>query len=705
MQARSERCSGTARAILDSNGRRPRFAHKERQDGRQRQIQDEKDIDPSRFPDGLGRGRAQRRGGRQGTRAGTTGARGSRRNARRPAAPPQQAPAAVRRAPRRPHRLRRAGPRPHGILPAHPRHPDRRGLRHLGVQPPVRQRLPQQVRPEAERLRGLPRPPGQGERTSTRPSWPPRTGSTPSTPTPAWSAASTSTAKRRCPTRWRRPGPWCDTARRTKKLLQIGHQRRSNPRYLHAIDRLIREKKILGRINLAYAQWNRSKTDMLGWPKKYTIPADKLERYGYDSMVELPQLALVQEVRRRPDRRPRLPPDRPLRLGLRREPQHGRRRAAASTTTRTASGTTTSWPSTSSRRPRATARAFYQVQTTTKHGGFYETFMGDDGSLVRSPRFPSAATGPCARPTRRNGIRWSRTGCCAREAQAIQKVDTRNVFVDVRVTAEAGRWPLPGRPGQAGPPAAPRELLLGGPPRDAPELPGRAGLRERGGGPQSQRRREIQEPDHLPARAVHGMNMQRQTGPVTSRPLRPRSAHPPVGNPFRSDARGLIAAPPVCAAPERQVSSELRSSSCLCIISSSLAAGQTAPKPKTQWDGSRTTPVHLIPLKDAVRPADRPDRNQPPAVLGPVFLRSLPRLCGHQRRPALQRRDGRQPGPPGGALGLGGRKNGDAPAPLLPEVGRRLEPRGRRPHAPGISRCFSAGTCRAAAWPSPPSRR
>jgi hypothetical protein len=29
-----------------------------------------------------------------------------------------------------------------------------------------------------------------------------------------------------------------------------------------------------------------------------------------------------------------------------------------------------------------------------------------------------------------------------------------------------------------------------------------------------------------------------------------------------------------------------------------LAAGQPAQKPKTQWDGSRTTPVHLIPLKD-----------------------------------------------------------------------------------------------------------
>ena len=76
-------------------------------------------------------------------------------------------------------------------------------------------------------------------------------------------------------------------ARRTGKLLQIGHQRRSNPRYIHAIDRLIHEKQILGRMNIAYAQWNRAKSDMLGWPKKYTIDPATLEKYGYNSMFEL----------------------------------------------------------------------------------------------------------------------------------------------------------------------------------------------------------------------------------------------------------------------------------------------------------------------------------------------------------------------------------------------------------------------------------
>ncbi len=76
------------------------------------------------------------------------------------------------------------------------------------------------------------------------------------------------------------------TQRKTGKLLQIGHQRRSNPRYIHAIDRLIREANLLGRVTHAYAQWNRSIADALGWPKKYAMDQAKLDKYGYVSMEQ-----------------------------------------------------------------------------------------------------------------------------------------------------------------------------------------------------------------------------------------------------------------------------------------------------------------------------------------------------------------------------------------------------------------------------------
>ncbi len=52
-------------------------------------------------------------------------------------------------------------------------------------------------------------------------------------------------------------------ARETGKLLQVGHQRRSNPRYWHAI-KLIEKDKVLGRITHFYGQWNRGKRYEIG---------------------------------------------------------------------------------------------------------------------------------------------------------------------------------------------------------------------------------------------------------------------------------------------------------------------------------------------------------------------------------------------------------------------------------------------------------
>ncbi|GAF74565.1 unnamed protein product, partial [marine sediment metagenome] len=73
------------------------------------------------------------------------------------------------------------------------------------------------------------------------------------------------------------------TARETGKLLQIGHQRRSNPRYLHC-HKLLKDAKILGRITTINGQWNRSVQPELGWPEKYAIDQATLEKYGFKSM-------------------------------------------------------------------------------------------------------------------------------------------------------------------------------------------------------------------------------------------------------------------------------------------------------------------------------------------------------------------------------------------------------------------------------------
>ena len=76
------------------------------------------------------------------------------------------------------------------------------------------------------------------------------------------------------------------TARQEKKLLQIGHQRRSNPRYLHAKNKLIQEAKLLGRITNASGQWNRAVSDDLGFPASHKLSEAKLAQFGYANMHE-----------------------------------------------------------------------------------------------------------------------------------------------------------------------------------------------------------------------------------------------------------------------------------------------------------------------------------------------------------------------------------------------------------------------------------
>ena len=75
-------------------------------------------------------------------------------------------------------------------------------------------------------------------------------------------------------------------ARETKKLLQIGHQRRSNPRYLHARERVVREARLLGRITNIAGEWHRAVTEDFGFPKGQEISAEKLHQYGFENMHE-----------------------------------------------------------------------------------------------------------------------------------------------------------------------------------------------------------------------------------------------------------------------------------------------------------------------------------------------------------------------------------------------------------------------------------
>lgn len=174
-------------------------------------------------------------------------------------------------------------------------------------------------------------------------------------------------------------------ARETGKLLQIGHQRRSNPRYWHAI-KLIEKDKVLGRITHCQGQWNRPRLLEQGWPKGKEIAPDKLKQYGYENMDQFRNWRWYRKFSGGPmadlgshqiDVFNWILKTRPAKVyaegGLDYyKDQPGR-----------------DWYDNvmciyDYDTPAGIVRAFYQVLNTTSHGGFFEAFMGDEGSMTIS---------------------------------------------------------------------------------------------------------------------------------------------------------------------------------------------------------------------------------------------------------------------------------------------------------------------------------
>jgi predicted dehydrogenase len=73
---------------------------------------------------------------------------------------------------------------------------------------------------------------------------------------------------------------------KTGKLCQIGHQRRSNPRYRFTLDQLINGNKICGQIVNVNGQWNRAikSSQNIAYKPNLTIKPEILTKYGFKDM-------------------------------------------------------------------------------------------------------------------------------------------------------------------------------------------------------------------------------------------------------------------------------------------------------------------------------------------------------------------------------------------------------------------------------------
>jgi len=174
------------------------------------------------------------------------------------------------------------------------------------------------------------------------------------------------------------------TMRETGKLLQIGHQRRSNPRYIFALNKLIHDAQIFGRLTAAQAQWNRTVTNDLGFPKHSELKPEQLAKYGFKDMHQFRNWRWFKGLGGGP-------------LSDLGAHQIDIFNWWFGTTPKSviASGgldyySNHDWYDNAMviyefPLAQGVARAFYQVQTTTSAGGgYFEMFMGDKGTIKMS---------------------------------------------------------------------------------------------------------------------------------------------------------------------------------------------------------------------------------------------------------------------------------------------------------------------------------
>ena len=231
-------------------------------------------------------------------------------------------------------------------------------------------------------------------------------------------------------------------AKETGKLLQIGHQRRSNPRYIYFYDKLIKEANLLNRITTINGQWNRSRAACkdLGFPKKAPIDDETLKKYGFESMHQFKNWRWYKGLGGGPV----------VDLGSHQIDIYSWFLDAHPKSV-IASGGIDYWKDHQwydnvmaiyeYETKQGTVRAYYQTITTNSSNGYFETFMGDEGTLVISE---AAAIGSVYRETAVHEEKWEpwvKKGYIEK-FQGKAQIDPKAV-ADVRASAPAAKYDLP----------------------------------------------------------------------------------------------------------------------------------------------------------------------------------------------------------------------------------------------------------------------
>ena len=234
--------------------------------------------------------------------------------------------------------------------------------------------------------------------------------------------------------------------RKAGKLLQIGHQRRSNPRYIYCNEKIIKEANLLNRITNISGQWHRSRAGCvdLGWPDGTEIPKETLKKFGFDDMPQFRNWRWYKGLGGGPI----------VDLGSHQIDVYSWFLDNAVPSSVMASGGVDYWkdhewydnaiaifefPT-----KKGLVRASYETLTTNSSNGYYELFMGDEGTLLISE---SAGRGELYRESWVEEAKWDpwvQKGLINLEqASAKAEVKAGDDEVDVRESATPALYRMP----------------------------------------------------------------------------------------------------------------------------------------------------------------------------------------------------------------------------------------------------------------------
>jgi predicted dehydrogenase len=235
-----------------------------------------------------------------------------------------------------------------------------------------------------------------------------------------------------------------EAAKKSGKLLQIGHQRRSNPRYIHVYDKLITGAKLLGKITTINGQWNRSKAacEDLGFPRNAKIDQATLEKYGFNSMEQFRNWRWYKGLGGGPI----------VDLGSHQIDIYSWF-LGANPKSVMASGGIDYWKGHDwydnvmviyeYQVDDRTVRAFYQTITTNSSQGYFETFMGDEGTLVISE---AAGRGTVYREVwvpPENWEKWVKMGFIKVPVEPEEEESAGDAVLDVRESPKPPSYDIP----------------------------------------------------------------------------------------------------------------------------------------------------------------------------------------------------------------------------------------------------------------------